>query len=105
VSSGVTSFFFALGARNDNYELKKIVFIYFPFIWLNHLKFINSRKLFFYLKFLFYRQFCRLLDCAARGGRTTPPSPRFTSGCEDVDWIHLAKDKDYCERCREPSVP
>lgn len=27
------------------------------------------------------------------------------TGCDDVDWIHLAKDEDSCERGDEPSGP
>jgi hypothetical protein len=59
-----------MAGSNGNYELKKTTFIEFSFICHNKLKFAEGRKCFFLnLKY----SFCRPLDSAAWGNRTTPP--------------------------------
>ena len=52
-------------APGINYELKKNRNYFFnsPLIFLSNLKFVEHKK----------KSFCRPLDCAARGGRTTRP--------------------------------
>jgi hypothetical protein len=61
-----------MAAPNRNYKLQKLkksqVFIEFSFFWLHYLKFFERMKsFFFYLKC----PFCRPLDYAAVGDRTT----------------------------------